>query len=359
MGDEGLRGVGYIEKRIHKIWFKILLVFMMFSGFIVPAVDTGMGTTIFEDDVEPTGDPRWTHASVGGGGMDLWHVTSSNAASPPNSWWCGREGMGTYEDADFDLIPNENPDDWLNDALFTPEIDLSTFEIVDLEFMENYDTELGVDQSWVELSLDGGMTWPTVLLDGSFRTGNSGGWQQTVVPIPTPYTKTMQIRFRFDTGNGQNNAFPGWFIDDVLINGTRRLLYPDQEQFGVPGIEVNYNVTVNNAQGFADSFDLDYNSPLGWTYSFYQNDGITPLTDTNMDPLGLPDTDNIPAGTSIFDRRKGLNTVHRNNTDGRYRGGECDILQRPLFQRQHHIDLQIRFPLVRFVRKPDEDRIEK
>jgi PKD repeat protein len=276
-------------------WIIFLPIFLILSGLFT---NSGIGDFIFEDDVKPTGDPHWTHLSVGGGGIDLWHPTTLDYATPPRSWWCGRESTGSYEDADSDSIIDENPDDWLNDALLSPILDLSTFETVDLEFMENYSTEPGVDQCWVELSSDSGTTWPTILLDGSTRTGSLGAWQKTVVSVPSPYTSEMQVRFRFDTLNGQNNAYSGWFIDDIRINGTHQLLYPDQEKMGVPGIAISYNLTVNNTQPTPDSFDLEYTSPKGWIYSFFEGDGATPLIDTNSDPLSLPDTDIIPGNTS-------------------------------------------------------------
>jgi hypothetical protein len=291
------------NKRKKWVHFKMTVaisvtLMMMLAIFSTLPTNSGTETIIFSDDVEPTGDPLWSHFSVGGGGIDLWHPSELDSASPPRSWWCGKESTGSYEDADSDLIINENPDDWLNDALLSPILDLSNYKTVSLEFMENYSTEPGMDQCWVELSGDSGATWPMVLLDGSARTGSLGGWQKTVVPIPVPYTTKMQIRFRFDTQNGQNNDFPGWFIDDIRINGTHQLLFPDQEKMGVPGIAITYNLTVNNTQPTPDSFDVQYTSPKGWTYSFYEGDGITPLTDTNLDPLSLPDTDLIAPGTS-------------------------------------------------------------
>ncbi|UCF08079.1 MAG: hypothetical protein JSW28_10650 [Thermoplasmata archaeon] len=282
-----------------KLCSVILTVFTITASLTIFAADSARAPVIFEDDMEPAEDPGWTHASVGGGGMDLWHVTTTDAWSPPNSWWCGNESTGNYDDADGDGTPGENPDDWLNDALFTPVLDLSIYDNVELRFMERYETEGGIyDQCWVELSTDDGSTWPTVLLDGTTRTGDSGGWQQTRLPLPKPFTSTMQIRFRFDTIDGRNNAYPGWFIDDVYI-GSYKFIYNDQEKFGAPGTVINYTLTVNNSQTFADSFDLDYLSPSGWVYTFYEGDGTTPLVDTNGDAEGLPDTGVIPAQTSI------------------------------------------------------------
>jgi len=71
---------------------------------------------------------------------------------------------------------------------------------------------------------------------------------------------------------------------------------PSQSETGFVGSDILYNITVTNRQTVADSFDLTSVSGQGWTVGFYDSTGAVPLTDTNGDLSGHPDTGNIPAG---------------------------------------------------------------
>ncbi|MCK4265673.1 MAG: hypothetical protein KAX31_00205, partial [Thermoplasmata archaeon] len=63
-----------------------------------------------------------------------------------------------------------------------------------------------------------------------------------------------------------------------------------------PNSQVDYPLNITNI-GIAqplDLFDLTYISfPFGWTVEFFEDDGVTPLVDNNMD--GNPDTNVIPS----------------------------------------------------------------
>ncbi|NIR94131.1 MAG: hypothetical protein GWO08_10780, partial [Gammaproteobacteria bacterium] len=48
-------------------------------------------------------------------------------------------------------------------------------------------------------------------------SGNSGGWILSGLDL-TPYIgQQIKLGFYFDTIDAVANAFPGWFIDDVLV----------------------------------------------------------------------------------------------------------------------------------------------
>jgi immune inhibitor A len=47
--------------------------------------------------------------------------------------------------------------------------------------------------------------------------GNSYGWRTSYLNLSGFAGTTVNIRFRFDTGDEYNNNYPGWFVDDVSI----------------------------------------------------------------------------------------------------------------------------------------------
>ena len=160
------------------------------------------GFTVFGDDMEH-GVDGWT--TVVFAGSDLWHQTQQEHRSPASSWWCGLEGQGDYDTGTRVFT-----------ALVSPVIDLLFFEgPYRLKFFEKIDTQPGVDRCLVEYTSNGGGTW--LPLRGG-ASGNSGGWFQTILNLPDlGGAEIVQIRFVFDTGNGEFNDYPGWFIDDFAL----------------------------------------------------------------------------------------------------------------------------------------------
>ena len=157
----------------------------------------------FQDDME-SGTGGWT---LGGGG-GLWHQTTRDANSPTHSWWEGVEDLGTYYTGAR-----------VNNALISPTIDLAgATGPVTLLFTENYVTERGWDFCMVDISTDGGTVWSHLRGDyGGAPSGDSYGWIVSSLDL-TPYINhDVNIRFVFDTGDSLFNAFPGWFIDNVLV----------------------------------------------------------------------------------------------------------------------------------------------
>ncbi len=96
-------------------------------------------------------------------------------------------------------------------------------------------------------------------------------------------------------------------------------LTPDlDENFGLPGTDVDYLMTVKNkGTSGADTFELDFTSaPLGWAVTFYDETGTVPLTDTNAIPT--PDTGPINTGDS-------MNFIARVTVPGGALPGDWDI----------------------------------
>jgi len=164
---------------------------------------------IFYDDME-SGLNGWTTELYGGAPDDLWHQTNMAFNSPVTSWWCGIEAFGNY-----------NTGNRINTAAISPPINLPVaFETFTLEFFETYETESGWDFCMVDVTTDGGANWiPLRGPYGQAPSGSSGGWIMTILDLSAFAGETIQIRFYFDTGDGGVNDFPGWFFDDVMVNG--------------------------------------------------------------------------------------------------------------------------------------------
>ena len=162
-------------------------------------------TIFFYDNIE-SGTNGWTTAAYSG--SDIWHQTTVDASSPAHSWWPG-----------IDLALNYATGTRVNGAAITPGINLvAAVAPLTLLFAENFYTERGWDYCMVDVSTDGGATWAP--LRGEFGTAPSGdteGWRITALDLSAYAGATINIRFYFDTGDSLFNAFPGWFVDDVMV----------------------------------------------------------------------------------------------------------------------------------------------
>ncbi|MGH7726255.1 MAG: choice-of-anchor D domain-containing protein [Candidatus Eiseniibacteriota bacterium] len=159
------------------------------------------GVVLFSDDME-NGTNGWTTETYGGS-QDLWHQTGRAYNSPSNSWWCGIEDSGNYDNGAIVL-----------NAAITPPIDLRAHpDSVRLEFFESFVTEAFWDLCVVDVSTDSA-GWQTVR---SGLTGNSGGWRLTIVDLSAFAGQVIRIRFLFNTQDASSNGFPGWFFDDVRV----------------------------------------------------------------------------------------------------------------------------------------------
>jgi hypothetical protein len=160
---------------------------------------------IFHDDFEGNAN-GWTHQSSSG--CDLWHVTTRDYYSATHSWWCGIEQQGNYECAPF-----------VDATLISPAISLVGWSgRIYLTFEEAYNTEYNYDNCMVDVSTNGGVSWiPLRGRYGNSVYGNSYGWRTSSMDLSSLAGTTINIRFRFDTGDEYNNNYLGWFVDDVSI----------------------------------------------------------------------------------------------------------------------------------------------
>ena len=223
----------------------------------------------FLDDME-SGINGWTvdtHADT------LWHQDTASYVSPTHSWWCGIDSTGTY-----------NTGSQVDQSLISPLIDLTGAMLpIHLLFNENINTEWRKDLCMVGVSTDGGSTWTELRTDTNSMSGSTGGWIITNFDLSSYADQTINIRFHFNTGDGLNNSFPGWFIDNVIVftGGTiSGVAYFDINQNGVRDLNeppLNDGDWMITATGnlFSETAWADGNG----AYSFYLPAGTYTVSD--------------------------------------------------------------------------------
>ena len=96
------------------------------------------------------------------------------------------------------------------------------------------------------------------------------------------------VEYSYDTSSLSNGLA-------ILFSTGGVMIAPSQTGVGRMGTDVNYTLTVKNWQTVSDSFEITYNSSLGWTVSLYDS-MANPLADTDGDTV--PDTGTIAGGAS-------------------------------------------------------------
>ncbi|MFC1799221.1 hypothetical protein ACFLZL_05400 [Thermodesulfobacteriota bacterium] len=159
----------------------------------------------YKDDVE-LGVNGWTATGI-------WHRETKRANSETYSW--------AYNTGD----PNYNYSTGARSSgsLISPEINLCKGTGATLTFWSWYQTEDNLptwDQKFVYISADGGSNW-TVLdqLSGSNTPPNTPNtWEEISLDLSAYIGQKVLIRFYFDSIDEFNNAFEGWYVDDVKVS---------------------------------------------------------------------------------------------------------------------------------------------
>ena len=71
------------------------------------------------------------------------------------------------------------------------------------------------DQRWVEASIDGFATLAVTKQLGT--NANKNAWVNEAIDLSLLAGKKFQVRFRFTTGDGNVNAGPGWFVENINV----------------------------------------------------------------------------------------------------------------------------------------------
>jgi hypothetical protein len=180
-------------------------------------------TQFFSDDIE-SGDANWTHGSARKKkGIDTWSISAKREHSGHHSWLS--IDPPSVADSHLDTVPIQVPNNGRN---------------VQLAFFHTFQFESGsFDGSVLEIStggdfqdlganiIRGGYTGTISTLFGDSQNplagraawvnGKLGAFQPVIVDLRSFAGKTVVIRFRF--GSDQSGSAPGWYVDDVALNG--------------------------------------------------------------------------------------------------------------------------------------------
>ena len=160
-----------------------------------PLLETG-----FEADEDLFG---WTVVAYLG--EPMWEVGTPTAVGGPEAAHSGTQVYGTVLDGNYALESEA--------ALRSPVIDLTGLTQASLRFYQWYWLENGFDYGYVYLYDEAGTQIGPAL--GTY-TGDSGGWQLSVVPLPAEAMgQRVYLEFRLDSDVVQTDF--GWYLDDLVV----------------------------------------------------------------------------------------------------------------------------------------------
>ncbi len=176
-----------------------------------PIVCGGITIFDFEDGAE-----GWV-------GTRLWHRTPRR---PPESsydatmhWWFGDDASGTYDVGES-----------ISGTLTSPRLYFLSSMIPVVLYAYRYDIERRAPQTYdlmrIQMSQDDGATWRDIEVLNEAGLSSSNGWTGSVFRVPQYMGHIVMMRFIFDTIDGQENSFEGWYVDDVQIRYMSYMVSP-------------------------------------------------------------------------------------------------------------------------------------
>ncbi|NOY69713.1 MAG: hypothetical protein GXP53_09560 [Deltaproteobacteria bacterium] len=209
--------------------------------FLLLTWSTAWGADYFADDME--GASNWTADSP-------WATTTSDFHSSTTAW---TDSPATYYGNDVNVSL----------TLTTP-VDLSSATAPQLVFWHTYQLETTFDYGYVEVSTDGGATWPG---QPAIFTGISDGWTRTQVDL-TAYAGEASVLIRFRLVTDKTITWDGWTIDDVAI---------DEAPVQIADLSVTNPGSTTLDLGWTSSLDTDFAS-----YRIYRSTSVGVTTEDTL-----------------------------------------------------------------------------
>ena len=195
---------------------------LVFQAFDWPPPLGGSFTTatvVFSDNVE-TSRAGWVVRHSTSAASVAFHVTRHRSASAIRSWYFGEEGAWNY-DTGFR--------EW--STLETPPIALAAGSGYLLEFKHRRSGEDAIRWDAAPFYFDVAIIYvhpagTNEYHQVGFAFRNTSGWETCHIDLSRFAGRTVRIGFYFDTWDQYNNAFEGWYIDDVRVLQTRTVNTP-------------------------------------------------------------------------------------------------------------------------------------
>jgi len=160
-----------------------------------------------------------------GNGNGLWHITplcesAAGGHSGPNSLYYGDDSndAGMYQ-CNYDEGDTEGV---VNSEIISL---VGTKSPLILSFNYYLETEDDSPSGWdvaeVQISQNGGQFVTVASNADETLVDPSGGWLQKEINLSGYIDSTIQLRFKFKTGDSLYNNFKGFYIDDIAITGTK------------------------------------------------------------------------------------------------------------------------------------------
>jgi hypothetical protein len=203
-----------------QVVYQVLGEYSLIDTFLL-AVSPG----IYFDGMEIEGN--WTHGSLSPPTYgDEWHWSTARVHAGSHSFKCGGAGTDDYSNyLDAGLVSSEVPIEGDCQLTFWHWMEAETLAVAQ---------DYAIDASLVEVSLDGG-SWTLINPDGGYPylvlagtghpfgglrgfSGSTNGWELVQFDL-TGLAGSARFRFRF--GTDQSGVREGWYIDDLLVQGTR------------------------------------------------------------------------------------------------------------------------------------------
>jgi subtilisin family serine protease len=196
----------------------------------------------FKPAISVPNTSNFTNSSQDWNAGEIWHLSgtcpSGSTSSTPNVaakyFHFGKDGCGNY---DFGLR--------LNGSLYSPPINkLNPGETATLnfdQFLETEDTPTSFDKATVKIKTYGAADSTAVTLIAA--QNNTTTWQNISVNLPNSITNAglFQIFFNFDTVDNGDNAYKGWFVDNVKIDFANNITATDIPNLTIACDPTNYS----------------------------------------------------------------------------------------------------------------------
>ncbi|MEX1312230.1 MAG: M14 family zinc carboxypeptidase [Candidatus Sulfomarinibacteraceae bacterium] len=170
---------------------------------VVGIVAVQGNTTTLDFDLDPFAKALADDVELGNIGWAAdppWDIVSNQSHSPLHSW---------HES------PGGDSPDGANISLEAPPLDFRGVAGVELSFWHRYAIESNYDYGHVEWSSDGGASWHEV----ATYTGTQSAWSRVRIPLPgLDDAGDARVRFRYTSDSNTN--YDGWYIDDIVIEGS-------------------------------------------------------------------------------------------------------------------------------------------